>query len=88
MKETLLFLLMGGKELPKEHLFQAFVKLSDLSGISYTDDFENPSLNSTTLFAEKSFNMFMNEQYDEWLEFFKKELLKLEAYELISELDL
>lgn len=88
MKEILLFLLMGGKELPTEHLFQALTELSDLSGISCAKDFENPTLNATTLFAEKSFNMFKNEQYDEWIEFYKKELLKLESYELILELDL
>ena len=45
-------------------------------------------MNTTTIFVEKSLEMFENELYDEWIEYFKSELLKIENYELIIELEL
>ena len=45
-------------------------------------------MNTTTIFVEKSLEMFTNELYDEWLDYFKSELLKIENYELIVELEL
>ena len=45
-------------------------------------------MNTTTIFEEKSLEMFENELYDEWIEYFKSELLKIENYELIIELEL
>ena len=62
--------------------------LSDLSEISDYTDFENIGISATTIFVEKSLKMIENEQYDEFIEYYKQELLKIEKYELISYLSL
>ena len=62
--------------------------LADKSEISSSEDFIDAGLNTTTIFVEKSLEMFTNELYDEWIEYFKQELIKIENYELIIELEL
>ena len=88
LKQIMLFLLIGGKEIKTKQLINLFTILADKSEISSSDDFINVGLNTTTIFVEKSLEMFANELYDEWIEYFKSELLKIENYELIVELEL
>ena len=84
----LFFILLGGKEIKEEQLLSMFAELADLSNLSDENDFVDVGLNYTTIFAEKSLNMFKEEQYNEWIEYYKNELLKTEQYELISYLEL
>ena len=88
IKQIMLFLLIGGKEVKTEQLINLFIILADKSEISSSEDFINVGMNTTTIFVEKSLEMFTNELYDDWLEHFKSELLKIENYELIVELEL
>ena len=88
LKQIMLFLLIGGKEVKTEQLINLFTILADKSEISSSEDFIDVGLNTTTIFVEKSLEMFTNELYDEWIEYFKSELLKIENYELIIELEL
>ena len=88
IKQIMLFLLIGGKEIKTEQLINLFTILADKSEISSSEDFINVGINTTTIFVEKSLEMFANELYDEWIEYFKQELLKIENYELIIELEL
>ena len=87
-KQIMLFLLIGGKEIKTEQLINLFTILADKSQISYSEDFTNVGMNTTTIFVEKSLEMFANELYDDWIEYFKSELLKIENYELVIELEL
>ncbi len=87
LKEVMMFLLIGGKEIKTEQLLNLFTILADKSGISSESDF-NGGLNGTTMFVEKSVNFFKEELYDEWIEFFKGKLLKIENYELVNYLSL
>ena len=84
----MLFLLIGGKEIKTEQLINLFTILADKSEISSSEDFISVGMNTTTIFVEKSLEMFTNELYDDWIEYFKQELLKIENYELIIELEL
>ena len=88
IKQILLFLLLGGNNIKEEQLIHIFTILADLSEISDSEDFKNVGLNATTIFVEKSLEMFTNELFDEWIEYFKSELLKIENYELVIELEL
>ena len=88
IKQLLLFLLLGGNNIKEEQQVHIFTILADLSEISDSEDFKNVGLNATTIFVEKSLEMFTNELYDEWIEYFKQELIKIENYELIIELEL
>ena len=88
IKQLLLFLLLGGKSIKEEQQVHIFTILADLSEISDSEDFKNVGLNATTIFVEKSLKMFEKELYDEWIEMFKLELLKIEKYELINHLSL
>lgn len=88
IKNLLFFILLGGKEIKEEQLLTMFAELADLSNLSNENDFVDVGLNYTTMFAEKSLNMFQVEDYDEWIEYYKNELLKTEQYELISYLEL
>jgi hypothetical protein len=88
IKNLLFFILLGGKEIKEEQLLTMFAELADLSNLSDENDFVDVGLNYTTIFAEKSLNMFQEEQYDEWIEYYKNELLKTEQYELINYLEL
>ena len=88
IKQLLLFLLLGGNNIKEEQLIHIFTILADLSEISDSEDFKNVGLNATTIFVEKSLEMFTNELYDDWIEYFKQELIKIENYELIIELEL
>ena len=88
LKQIMLFLLIGGKEIKTEQLLNLFTILVDKSQISSSEDFNDVGMNATTIFVEKSLEMFTNELYDEWIEYFKSELLKIENYELVIELDL
>lgn len=87
-KQIMLFLLIGGKEIKTKQLINLFTILADKSQISYSEDFTNVGMNTTTIFVEKSLEMFANELYDDWIEYFKSELLKIENYELVIELEL
>ena len=88
LKQIMLFLLIGGKEIKTEQLLNLFTILVDKSQISSSEDFNDVGMNATTIFVEKSLEMFTNELYDEWIEYFKSELLKIENYELVIELEL
>ena len=88
LKQIMLFLLIGGKEIKTKQLINLFTILADKSQISSSEDFINVGMNTTTIFVEKSLEMFANELYDDWIEYFKNELLKVENYELIVELEL
>ena len=88
LKQIMLFLLIGGKEIKTKQLINLFTILADKSEISSSEDFIDVGMNTTTIFVEKSLEMFRNELYDEWIEYFKSELLKIENYELIIELEL
>jgi len=88
IKNLLFFILLGGKEIKEEQLLTMLAELADLSDLSNENDFVDVGLNYTTIFAEKSLNMFQEEQYDEWIEYYKNELLKTEQYELINYLEL
>ena len=88
MKNLLFLILIGGKGIKQEQLLTMFAELADLSGLSHQNDFKDVGLNYTTMFAEKSYNMFQKEDFDEWIQYYKNELLKTEQYELISYLEL
>lgn len=88
IKEVFFFILLGGKEIKTEQLINILTILSDLSEISDDTDFKNIGISATTIFVEKSLKMIENEQYDEFIEYYKQELLKIEKYELISYLSL
>ena len=88
LKQIMLFLLIGGKEIKTKQLINLFTILADKSEISSSEDFINVGINTTTIFVEKSLEMFTNELYDDWLDYFKSELVKIENYELVIELEL
>ena len=88
IKQLLLFLLLGGNNIKEEQQVHIFTILADLSEISDSEDFKNVGLNATTIFVEKSLKMFEKELYDDFIEMYKHELVKLENYELITYLDL
>ena len=88
LKQIILFLLIGGKEIKTEQLINLFTILADKSEISSSEDFINVGINTTTIFVEKSLEMLTNELFDDWIKYFKQELLKIENYELIIELEL
>jgi hypothetical protein len=88
IKNLLFFILLGGKEIKEEQLLTMFAELADLSDLSDENDFVDVGLNYTTIFTEKSLNMFQEEQYDNWIEYYKNELLKTEQYELVNYLEL
>ena len=88
IKQIMLFLLIGGKEIKTEQLINLFTILADKSEISSSEDFISVGMNTTTTFVEKSLEMLTNELYDDWIEYFKQELMKRENYEWIIELEL
>lgn len=88
IKQLLLFLLLGGNNIKEEQQVHIFTILADLSEISDSEDFKNVGLNATTIFVEKSLKMFEKELYDDFIEMYKQELVKLENYELVTYLDL
>jgi hypothetical protein len=88
IKNLLFFILLGGKEIKEEQLLTMFAELADISNLSDENDFVDVGLNYTTIFTEKSLNMFQEEQYDNWIEYYKNELLKTEQYELVNYLEL
>lgn len=88
IKEHFYFLILGGKEIPEEHLLLMFAELADLSGLSDDSDFVDVGVNFTTMFAEKGLEYFLEEDYDGFIEYYKQLLLKEENYELIKYLTL
>lgn len=84
IKQLLLFLLLGGNNIKEEQQVHIFTILADLSEISDSEDFKNVGLNATTIFVRNSLRMFKNEEYDEWIEYYKGLLLKEDNYELIN----
>lgn len=92
IKQLLHFLLVGGNSIEDEQLLHAFSMLADLSGISDENDFTNVGINSTTMFAENSLKLFSDaetsDDYDVWIEYYKNELVKVEEYQLIIDLEL
>ena len=71
IKQLLLFLLLGGNNIKEEQQVHIFTILADLSEISDSEDFIDAGLNTTTIFVEKSLEMFTNELYDEWISILK-----------------
>lgn len=97
IKEIFLFLLVAGAELSKTNLIYTLSELSDLSGISNEEDFKEDSLykelSSTVVFVNTSVEFFIlakknKTEFDNFIEYYKNELLKIENYELITYLDL
>lgn len=88
IKEVFMFLLIGGNQIKEEQLIHMFTILADLSEISNPEDFKDIGISATTIFVEKSLKMFEKELYDDFIEMYKQELVKLENYELITYLDL
>lgn len=95
--ELMMHLLLCGGELSKTNLIYTLSELSDVSGISGENDFEENTLckeyTATVLFVNSSVEFFIRakkdlNEYDNWLLFFKEELLKIENYELVKELNL
>jgi len=63
--------------------------LSDWSGISDITDWATDSDNTATaIWLDKSMEFLTNKRRDLWVEYFKKELIKLEDYEKINALNL
>lgn len=88
IKEHFYFLLLGGINIPEEHLLLMFAELSSLSNLSDENDFVDVGINFTTIFAQKGLEFFLKEEYDEFIEYYKQCLLKDENYELIKYLQL
>ena len=88
IKQLCLYLMLGGKEIKIEQLIHALTILADLSKIGEEIDFKTYGISRVTLFVDKSLELFEQELYDEWIEYFKQELIKIENYELIIELEL
>ena len=88
IKQLMLFLMLGGKEIKEEQLVHMFTILADLSDLSYENDFVDVGINYTTIFVDKSLKLFSEELYDDWIDFFFGELEKNEEYELLMELKL
>lgn len=87
-EEVFLMLLICGNNLPYEQQIYMFSELADLSDLSDENDFVDVGINYTTMFVEKGLEFFKHEQYDEFIEYFKEELIKKDKFELINYLKL
>ena len=86
IKQIMLFLMLGGKEIKIEQLIHALTILADLSKIGEEADFKIEGISRVTLFVVKSLGLFEQELYDDWISLYFAELLKNEDYELLEEL--
>lgn len=87
--KTILFLILLG-EGTEEQKASRLSFIADKCGISEERDFIPPlsEYSSTAIFVDKSLDLLLEEQYDEWCEYLKEELEKIENYELLQELHL
>lgn len=88
IKEVFMFILLGGKEIQDKPLHDMLAILCDMSEISEPDDFKDVTINATTIFVEKCFKMIKNELYDDFIDLYRQELLKMESYDLLHHLHL
>ena len=97
IKNILLFLLLAGHELDRTNLVYTLSELADLSSLSGEGDFDENTLckefSSTVRFVEDSVLFFFRaknnlEEMDNWLEYYKNELIKAEEFNLIIYLSL
>lgn len=88
IKQIMLFLMLGGKEIKTDQLIHALTILADLSKIGEEIDFKTEGISRVTLFVDKSLELFEQELYDDWIYYFFDEILKNEDYELLEELKL
>lgn len=86
--EDLLFILLVDNVINEKFTYTCLTLLCDKSNISNKYDLDNIGLNKTTIFVEKSMNFLRKELYDDWLEYYKSELINIENYELIVYLNL
>lgn len=89
--KTILFLVLLG-EGDEQKKAERLAYIADKCGISDEGDFEPPlsEYSATGIFVNNSMDFLLQErpQYDDWCEYLKNELEKLENYELLSELHL
>ena len=87
--KSVMFLLLLGEGTEKQKA-NRLSYIADKCGISEEGDFIPPlsEYSSTAMFVDKSLDLLLEEQYDEWCEYLKEELEKIESYELLQELHL
>jgi len=86
--KMVMFVLLAGKS-EGEKLANYLAFLADKCGLAEKNDFILPSEYSATgMFINKSMDLLEEDRYDDWIEYFKNELLKEQSYELINELHL
>lgn len=97
IKEIVLFLLVAGAELSKSNLTYTLTELADLSCISGEDDFQENTLckefSSTVIFVNTSVQFFIRakkdeKEFDNWVEYYKQQLIENEEFSLITYLEL
>jgi hypothetical protein len=87
IKLFMLCILSGRAE--REHALHYLCALADFGDISNPIDFEVVSdLTATSFFITKSMEFLDRKEYDEWIEYYKQELLKREQYEIVNNLHL
>lgn len=88
LKNHFYTMLAGGINIPEEHLLLMFAELADLSDLNGENDFIYVGVNSTTMFAQKGLEYFLEEDYDGFIEYYRQLLLKQENYEILNYLGL
>ena len=86
IKQIMLFLMLGGKEIKTDQLIHALTILADLSKIGEEVDFKTEGISRVTIFVDKSLELFEQELYDDWISMYFAELLKNEDYKLLEDL--
>lgn len=86
IKMFMLCVLSGRAE--KEHVVQYLGALVEHGGLAGEDDANNPGLTYTQFFIEQSIILLDDKLFDDWIEYYKKELLSIENYELVNDLSL
>lgn len=84
IKQIMLFLMLGGKEIKTDQLIHALTILADLSKIGEEVDFKTEGISRVTIFVDKSLELFEQELYDDWISMYFAELLKNEDYKLLE----
>lgn len=87
--KSVMFLILLGEGSEGEKA-ERLAFIADKCGISDEDDFTPPlsKYTATAIFVDNSLNLLLEEEYDEWCEYLKEELEKIENYELLKELHL
>lgn len=87
--KSVMFLLLLG-EGTEEQKANRLSFIANKCGISEEGDFIPPlsEYTVTAFFVDKSLNLLEEEKYDEWADYFREELEKIENYDLLKELNL